>query len=199
MTPAKHGNQPPDVPRLLEALDLFDIRYVLIGSIAAQLYGIEVQPGDLDITPALNRENLTHLARLLLGIEATLPDTEEIGRWEVQPNGERKWISRKATEKDRLERGAWLPDPDDLSTLDHLFHTRYGNFDVVPELTGDYETLMKRAIRMNAHGREVWTAHVDELLAALTIPRREKDVSRVRQLREIQRQLSGPCSGESPT
>jgi hypothetical protein len=89
-----------------------------------------------------------------------------------------------------LERGQWRPDPDDVSTLDHLFHTRLGNLDVVHELTGDYQTLMKRAIRMQAHGQEVWIAHADELLAALTIPRRKKDVPRVRQLRAIQRKLN---------
>jgi hypothetical protein len=189
MTPEKHEDRSPDVPRLVESLRFHDIRYVLIGSVAAQLYGIDVQAGDLDITPALDQENLIRLAKLLVDIEATLPDTEEIGHWEVQPDGERRWISKKATQEDRLERASWLPDPKDLSSLDHLFHTRHGSFDVVPDLTGDYETLMERAIKMEAHGHEIWVAHVDELLAALTVPRRRKDVARVRQLRKIQRHL----------
>jgi hypothetical protein len=197
MTPIGHGNRLPDVPRLLEALNRSGVRYILIGSLAAQLYGIEAQPGDLDITPALDRENLARLASLLLEIEAKLPAIEEIGDWEIQPDGERKWISRTATEQDLLERAAWQPDADDLSTLDHLFQTRHGNLDVVPELTGDYETLVKRAVKMEAHGQEVWVVHVDELLTALTIPRRKKDVSRVRQLREIQRRLNRPRSEES--
>lgn len=186
-----------DLPCLLEALDSSGIRYVLIGSVAAQLYGIEAQPGDLDITPALDRENLARLSKLLLELEARLPATEEVGSWEVRADGERKWVSRKATEQDLLERAAWQPDPDDLSTLDHLLCTRYGNLDVVPDLTGDYETLVKRAIKMDAHGQEVLVAHVDELLTALTIPRRKKDVSRVRQLREVQRRLNKPRPGES--
>ena len=192
MTPAERGNRLPDVPRLLEALNRSGVRYILIGSVAAQLYGIEAQPGDLDITPALDRENLARLTSLLLEIEATLPATEEIGDWEVQPDGERKWISRKATEQDLLERAAWQPDADDLSTLDHLFQTRHGNLDVVPDLTGDYDTLVKRAIKMEAHGQEVWVVHLDELLTALTIPRRKKDVLRVWQLREAQRRLNRP-------
>ena len=196
MTPVEHRNQPPDIPRLLEALNLSGVRYILIGSVAAQLYGIEAQPGDLDITPAPDQENLARLARLLLELEATLPATEEVGAWEVQTDGERKWVSRKATEQDLLERAAWQPDADDLSTLDHLFCTRYGNLDVVPDLTGDYETLAQRAIKMDAHGQEVGVVHVDELLTALTIPRRKKDVSRVRQLREIQRRLNIPHSGK---
>jgi hypothetical protein len=64
-----------------------------------------------------------------------------------------------------------------------------GNLDVVPELTGEYDALVKRAVRMEAHGCEVRVVHVDELLAALTLPRRKKDAPRVRQLREIQRRL----------
>jgi hypothetical protein len=178
-------------------LNASGIRYILIGSVAAQLYGIETQPGDLDITPALDRENLACLAEVLLALEATLPVTEEVGEWEIQADGERKWVSRKATEQDLLERAAWQPDPDDLTTLDHLFWTKYGNLDVVPNLTGDYETLVQRAIRMDAHGQEVWVVHVDELLTALTTPRRKKDVPRVRQLREVQRHLNRPQSGES--
>lgn len=192
MTLIEHGNRPPDVPRLLEALNRSGVRYILIGSVAAQLYGIEAQPGDLDITPALDRENLARLASLLLELEATLPATEEVGDWEVQPDGERKWVRRKATEQDLLERANWQPDEDDLSTLDHLFCTCFGNLDVVPDLTGDYETLVKRAIKMDAHGQEVWVVHVDELLTALTIPRRKKDAPRVRQLREVQRRLNRP-------
>lgn len=92
-------------------------------------------------------------------------------------------------------RASWRPDPDALSTLDHLFHTRYANLDVVPDLRGNYETLLKRAIKMDAFGQEVWVVHADELLTALTIPRRKKDVLRVRQLREVQRRLNKPRSG----
>jgi len=164
------------------------VHYVLVGSVAAQVYGAEVQPGDLDITPAPDRENLVRLCELLQALEASLPDTDDVGHWQVQPDGEKKWISRQATPQDRLARARWQPDPDDLSTLDHLMHTRHGNLDVVPDLTGDYEMLMKRAVRMQAHGQEIWVVHVDELLTALTIPRRKKDVPRVRQLRQIQRQ-----------
>ena len=125
MTRIKHEKASPNVLCLIEVLASHQARYIIVGSVAAQLYGAEVQPGDFDIVPALELDNLTRL----------------------------------------------------------------GNFDVVPELVGDYETLMQRARKMKVQGQEVWVTHVDELLAALTIPRRQKDVSRVRQLREIQRRL----------
>jgi hypothetical protein len=144
VTQVAHESRPPDVPHLLEALGLAGVRYILIGSVAAQLYGIETQPGDLDITPALDRANLAHLAGLLLEIEATLPVTEKVGAWELQADGKRK-----------------------------------------------------RATKIDAHGQEVWVVHVDELLTALTTPRRRKDASRVQQLREVQRRLHMPRSGEN--
>jgi hypothetical protein len=51
MIHTEDSSQSPDVPHLLEALNSAGLRYVLIGSVAAQLYGIETQPGDLDIIP----------------------------------------------------------------------------------------------------------------------------------------------------
>ena len=184
---AKRKSTPPNVPLLIDALEAHRVRYVVIGSVAAALYGVQAQPGDFDITPALDRENLTRLRQMLLEIEATLPETDEVGQWEIQPDGERRWVSRAATQEDVERRSAWAPDPADISTFDHAFHTRYGNFDVVPDLSGGYEVLIRRAKKLEAHGRTVWAVHVDELLAALTVPRRKKDVMRVRQLREIQR------------
>lgn len=183
----KHESSPPHVPLLIDALDAHRVRYVVTGSVAAELYGVEVQPGDFDITPALDLENLDRMAQVLEEIEATLPETDQVGQWEVQPDGERRWASRAATPEDMAKRAAWAPDPADVSTFDHLFHTRYGNFDVVPDLSGGYDALIVRANRLDAYGCSVWVAHVDELLAALTVPRRKKDILRVRRLREIQR------------
>jgi hypothetical protein len=71
--------------------------------------------------------------------------------------------------------------------MDHLFLTRHGSFDVMPDLSGQYDRLIQRAVHTSAFGQLIWVAHVDDLLAALTVPRRKKDAARVRQLRELQR------------
>ncbi|MGH2542128.1 MAG: hypothetical protein ACRDIB_05010, partial [Ardenticatenaceae bacterium] len=92
------------------------------------------------------------------------------------------------TEEERARAiASWFPDPDNPASMNHLFRSRYENFDVVPEVTGTYEALMGAAVLMRAFGYDIWVAHLDELLATLTVPRRKKDVARVRQLREIQR------------
>jgi hypothetical protein len=189
MPKTTHHNSPPDIPALLEALDRHGVRYVLTGSVAALAYGVDTgRPGDLDVTPALDRDNLRRLAGLLEEIEAGLDPDDPFGRWETRPDGERKWVADEATPERVAERAMWRPDPSDVATFDHLFRTRHGNFDVVPEISGTYDMLVKRAVRTSAHGHDILVVHIDELLAALTLPRRPKDVPRVRQLREIQRQ-----------
>lgn len=187
----KHDSAPPNLPALIEILAEHQVNYVIVGSVAAQLYGVEVQPGDFDIVPALDVDNLTRLANLLQVIEATLPDSDEIGKWETQADGEKKWVSRKATPEELHQREQWSPNPNELSSLDALFHTRLGNFDIVPDLAGEYPTLIQRAQKMNINEHEIRVVHIDELLARLTIPRRQKDIPRVKQLRELQRQLAG--------
>lgn len=51
---------------------------------------MDVQLGDFDIVPALEFDNLIHLAQVLQTLEATLPDSDEIGHWELQADGEKK-------------------------------------------------------------------------------------------------------------
>lgn len=181
MSKPRHIKRAPDLPALLEILDRSGLRYVVTGSAVALLYGVELVPGDLDITPALDRENLRILAALLEQIEAT---PESLGHWETKPDGEKKWVEEETTAE---ALAGWQPDLQDISTFDHLFFTRLGNFDVVPEIAGDYEVLRQGAVRKNAFGYEVWIAHVDDVLAKLTVPRREKDVARVQELRRVQR------------
>ena len=180
-----HPKRTPDIVPLFQALHLHQVRYVLIGSVAASFYGVEVQPGDFDITPASDIGNLQRLITMLRDIEATTDGSA--GHWECNADGERTWIDVPLTAEERAVRAAsWNPQADDVETLDHLFCTRYGNFDVVPSLAGTYELLMKRAVPMQFVERCVWVAHVDDLLAALTVPRRQKDGSRVQALRRIQ-------------
>lgn len=189
-----HPKRLPEIAPLLERLAAHGVRYVLVGSVAAQLYGAALTPGDLDITPVLDAANLGHLAALLVEIEATPGNPP--GAWQVLPDGERRWIAHHPTASAPTAASAWHPDPAEIATLDHLFCSRYGNFDIVPDLSGTYETLMLRAVRLEAYGQRLSVAHIDDLLAALTVARRAKDAPRVQQLRALQ-QLRGASIGPS--
>lgn len=184
-----HPKRPPDIAALVSILDRHGVRYVLTGSVAALAYGADIGvPGDLDITPALDVENLSQLAAVLREIEAGLDPEAPFGHWETRADGERRWAVDEPTLQLRAERASWHPDPANVSSFDNLFTSRYGNFDVVPEVSGTCDTLMKRAVLLHAWDHAVWVVHVDELLAALTVPRRTKDVPRVQALRRIQRE-----------
>jgi hypothetical protein len=146
-----------------------------------------LEPGDLDVTPALDRENLMRLATALAEINA-FPDPDgPFGHWETASDGEQRWVEHEPTAAEVESRAAWKPDPDDATSFDHLLQSRLGAIDVVPIVSGTYEELSARAVRVDVDGEDVAVESVSDLLATLTVPRREKDRDRVRQLRDIQR------------
>ncbi|MEO5903558.1 MAG: hypothetical protein ABIQ55_06050 [Gemmatimonadaceae bacterium] len=61
---------PLDPERLIAALNKHDVRFVLIGALAARLYGFPRLTADADITPASDAENLTNLASALRELHA---------------------------------------------------------------------------------------------------------------------------------
>ena len=180
-----HASRPPDVAGLIREIADREIRCIIAGSVAAELHGVEVsRPGDLDIVPAIDHPNLKRLSALLIDLEAAI---ESVGHWTTDELGEWTWI----LDDDSPETiAAWKPVVSDLTTFDHLFTTRLGNFDVVPQVCGPYDELNARAETMQVRGVPVRVAHVDDLLANLTRPRRRKDVDRVRHLRRLQRESS---------
>jgi hypothetical protein len=178
----------PDVHVLIKLLNEHDVRYVVTGSAAALLYGIVLEPGDLDITPARDHDNLSRLACVLRLIDARQYRDAPFGQWEIGEDGEQHWVQRHATPEDIAARDAWEPDAADPKSFDHLLRSKYGAIDIVPEVCGTYEELMPRASRLALEdGQVVFVEAIKDLLATLTVPRREKDRARVRQLRALQR------------
>jgi hypothetical protein len=57
---------------LLEVLDRHDVRYVLVGGLAAVLHGAPHMTTDLDIVPDDGRRNLEHLAEALAELDARI-------------------------------------------------------------------------------------------------------------------------------
>jgi hypothetical protein len=179
--------EPPDVGALLKFLNDQDVRYLVTGSVAAMLHGVALEPRDLDITPARDQDNLKRLARVLGIIEARQDADAAFGQWEIGDGGERRWVQREPTQQDIAARAAWQPDPADPASFDHLLQSKYGAIDIVPEVSGTYEELMPHAVELKVDGQSVFVEAIHDLLATITVPRREKDRDRVQQLRAIQR------------
>lgn len=184
--PELHANHPPRIDALLDILAEHRVRYVLIGSVAARAYAMDVEPGDLDIAPDMEPPNLERLAHVLHDVEAQPDPDLAPGRWTMGPDGEYRWVEEPITQEVVAARAAWRPEPEDGASFDALFRTRLGNFDVVPFVAGTYGRLRRRAVEREIGGRRVRVAHVDDLLATLTTARRKKDTERVRELRAWQ-------------
>jgi hypothetical protein len=187
MSRHQHPSSPPDIAALLHALQRFKVKFVVVGSVASKLHGVDLEPGDLDVVPEMSRDNLVNLVAALEYIEASHSAPHRIGQWQVLEDGEHHWTSREATVEERDRRTAGVPHPADLANLDDLFHTKHGNLDVVPAIAGEYGELMKRSTPVDVSGAGVQVAHIDDLLSALTIPRRSKYIQRVFALRRLQR------------
>lgn len=173
-------DRPPDLPALVSALAEENVKYVVSGSVAALFRGVQVVPGDFDIVPARDSENLESLFEVLRKIDAK---PKSFGRWMIKEDGEKKWIDEGATPQ---QIAAWRPIVGQQETWDHLMPSKHGRLDVVPELTGKYEDLLPRAEPVEQFGQKIWLASIEDLLARLTVPRREKDRARVKALRAIQ-------------
>jgi hypothetical protein len=176
----------PDVEALLDILNQHAVEYVVTGSAAALLHGVVLEPGDLDITPALDHENLDRLRRVLEAIHARQYEDAGFGHWETNAAGEHRWVTAQLTPESVAARANWSPNPRDPATFDYLLDSDFGSIDIVPLISGTYEQLAPRAATVRRGGRSVLVEAVSDLLATLTVPRREKDANRVRELRRIQ-------------
>ena len=172
--------RPPDVPALLSLLAGHGVRHVVVGSVAAQLHGVALEPGDLDVVPELARDNLLRLAAALASLGAR--PVGPFGAWEHDEQGELRWRPRPTS---AAELAAWRADPDQPASFDQLLASRHGDLDVVPTIAGSYAELAPRAVAIEAHGMRLRVAPIDDLLDRLTRPRRDKDVPRVAALRRL--------------
>lgn len=175
---------PPAVPGILTVLTRHGVRCVLVGSAGAVAHGGALLLGDLDICPALDRENLERLGMAL---------TELRARPRVIPG----WITRQ-------ECDAWRPHPPTETNLDHLFETALGDFDVVPRPYGPrgvddrfaFDDLDRRAVATTTFGPEARVASLDDLIASKMSRRRDKDLRAFPELARLQAVARGEAQGE---
>lgn len=174
---APRPRRPPDIAALLGVWERGSVRYVLIGSVAAHAHDVDSgQAGDLDSAPALDLENLQRLAAVLREIEAGLDPDAPFGHWDAGQDGEQRWVVDASTSTLRAARSTWQLDRAAVSRFERLCTSRDGNFDSVPEVSGAYDTLMQCIVPRWQGATpcgSLWLIQVDELLATLTIPRRQ--------------------------
>lgn len=165
------GDQPPakffEPERILRILAEHDVRYVLVGGIAATLRGSPSMTYDIDVAPEQSVENLKRLAAALTDLGAvryTEPD-EDIA----------------------------LPHPDEFHARVEQFASPIGYIDVLRELRaiGGYDRLVTAAELIDVAGTEVQVAALDDIIASKEAAGRPKDLSQLPALYALRDELAG--------
>jgi hypothetical protein len=155
---------PLNPERIIKALAKHEVRYVLIGALAARLQGFPRLTADADITPAFNDENLNRLAAALRALKARV-FTESV------PEGLSFDCSADALKQAKL----W-----NLITL-------AGRLDIAfkPSGTSGYEDLAANAVEFEAFGVNLYAAHLKDIIRSKKSADRPQDRQDIIILQEL--------------
>jgi transcriptional regulator with XRE-family HTH domain len=157
-----------DPEAIVTALSAHEVRYVLIGGLAAVSQGSPVLTNDLDICYDRRRDNLERLAAALRDLNATLRGVDD----EVP----------------------FLLDAETLRAGDSFaFSTDAGPFDVLgtPSGASGYDELAERAVAIDFDGQTVLAASIDDLIRMKEAAAREKDRLGLAHLHALRDELEG--------
>ena len=161
-----------DPARIVSVLAGHDVRYVLIGALAARLQGFPRLTADADITPDRSHDNLVKLAAALRELDARVY-TEGV------PEGVRFDCSAEALARAEL----WN------------LTTSAGRLDIafVPSGTEGYEDLARGAVRFEVFGVALLAASLADIVRSKEAADRPQDRQDVVVLREMMRRR-GPTA-----
>lgn len=155
---------------ILEALTRADVKFVVIGMLAATLQGSPMRTDDIDICPEASPANLEALAGVL----------KELGAKEWEPHkGEvvdRDW-SAKLLRADQL----WILRTDH-GPLDLLFR---------PQGTDGYQDLVRNAVSVKLGELQVPAASLRAIIQMKEGAGREKDLMQLPSLRRLLEKVEG--------
>lgn len=153
---------------ILEALIRADVKFVVIGMLAATLQGSPMRTDDIDICPEASPVNLEALAGVL----------EELGA--------KEWDPRKGEEVDR-DWSAELLQADQLWIL----RTDHGPFDLLfrPKGTEGYRDLVQDAVFIGLGDLQVPAASLRAIIRMKESAGREKDLMQLPSLRRLLEKL----------
>ncbi|MDQ3998228.1 MAG: hypothetical protein M3303_14565 [Gemmatimonadota bacterium] len=155
---------PLDPERLITTLAKHDVRYVLIGAVAARLHGFPRMTADADITPARDADNLGRLAAALRELDARVY-TESV------PEG--LPFDCSATMLARADLWNLVTD---AGRLDVAF---------VPSGTTGYGDLIRNAVSFDVFGTQLDVASLEDIIRSKEAADRPQDRHDVLILREM--------------
>lgn len=152
--------------RILKVLADHDVRFVLVGGIAATLRGSPAMTFDIDVAPEQSRGNLERLAAALTELGAV-----------------------RYTEP---EEDVATPDADGFSARVEQFASPIGYIDVLRELRaiGGYDQLVAHADMIPVAGTDVHVAALDHIIASKEAAGRPKDLAQLPALYALREELA---------
>jgi hypothetical protein len=177
------SDEPPplDRGRILATLDVPQVRYVLVGGLAAQAYGAQRVTKDLDLCPEWSERNLQLLADALRDLDGRYKGVAEHLR--LPPDA--RLIAGQ-------EIGAWRTTAGDIDVLNGIPRQR------TPRRTARYQQLLEESAVLAIDGRQVPVASLDAIIRSKEIVDRPKDreaLPELRELRDRHRELDPPDLG----
>ena len=164
--PAGNNKMPNiDLSALLEGLIAADVKFILVGGLAAVVQGAPVTTMDIDIVHERSRENISKLLAFLRSVEA---------------------VHR------RPDNQIMEPKKQDISGPGHaLFTTRLGPLDVLGAIEGErtYEDLIAHAVNITFRGCSIHVLDLKTLAELKRESRNPEDKLRLAVLEETLRQL----------
>ena len=163
-----------DPVAILQALERHDVRYVLIGGLAATLHGSPVATYDVDLAPEQSRGNIERLAGALTEIGAV-----------------------RYTDPDEP---FTPPTVDDFTHLVESFSSPIGYIDVFREAraVGGFDRLQPRADRKDVDGIQIVIANLDDIIASKQATDRAKDRAQLPVLLALQEERGLRDQGIDP-
>jgi len=167
MSPTHEGERPLSATSLLAVLKKHNVQYVVVGSYGAIVQDVDLPLTDLDVVPAIDRENLKHLALALDELE----------------------VEEKTTAAGDI-RAELLADPALLSASKFwAFSTEYGGLDLVLQPAGfphGYTDLIRNAKIVQiaqdddpTQTVEAVVADVRDIYTSKRLARRPKDIAQL--------------------
>jgi hypothetical protein len=146
--------EPLDPEQLFVALARHEVKYVLIGGLAANIYGSPLVTNDADITPQRERSNLERLAAVLHDLDARI-------RTNAEPDGLAFSCDAQFLERMKMVN----------------LQTTAGEFDISFEPGGfsGYEELITNAVDFELFGVHVKVAALRDVIRSKETANRPKD------------------------
>lgn len=153
---------------IFEAFQETDIKYLIIGGVAVNLYGYNRFTGDIDILLTLDKENLEKMDKLMkkLGYVPRLPV-------EVKDLGDKKQVEQWMKEKN-------------LKAYTFLAGKEYQlDIDIIIEQSTEFSELDKKKNIIEVWGMNIPVISIDDLIEMKKTANRDQDLIDIKRLLEL--------------